>query len=259
MLVVLQNVFFHIGTHKTGSTAIQHWLDENSVLLNEFGVDYPEEYRDVKNPNRRHDHRLLPAFLRGQTEEFPENLDLSNLKKSGPGIHTAIYSSENFWHVSSAGQLAMLRAAIGVAKPHVVAVIRNPADHLVSLWKEMLKSGLDLSLIEFVRGFCELRFDAGSFYGYESRLDLWGAYFGNASTIDYSRLQRDGVALLSAFLDSVSLGHLRGRGNQSRSYANKSMSDIQALCLLYANQLTANPESRVLNIVTGKQIGRAHV
>ncbi len=57
-----KTVYIHIGTHKTGTTAIQKFSAENSTELLELGIDYPTISRPAINKVSS-GHHLLPWYI----------------------------------------------------------------------------------------------------------------------------------------------------------------------------------------------------
>lgn len=236
--------YFHIGTHKTGSTTLQRWLDENSSMLGAQGFEYPEHYRNIQNPNQRHDHRYLPAILRKQEHEYPSGLTLSFSSEHAHHVQATIFSSENFWHINDVSQVEALRVAIGNIESCVLAFLRNPANHLISLWKELLKTGFSKNFQDFVEISCPIKGGDISYYSYESKLELWGSSGFDLIVLDYdAAAKQEATGIIKTFSQAIQLSLpekvvLPSDG----SVVNSSMSDIQALFLLYANQITSNNE-----------------
>jgi len=56
-----RSLYIHIGTHKTGSTAIQSFLTLNKNIMQEFGVLYP---------NKSENHYLITKELREKEKPF---------------------------------------------------------------------------------------------------------------------------------------------------------------------------------------------
>ena len=88
----MKKLILHIGTHKTGSTAIQNWLYWNRDTLAAQGVLYArtdrEPYPHLKKHTSLH-HALMHASgdFRSEWQQIEEEFEAS-------GCHTMILSEE---------------------------------------------------------------------------------------------------------------------------------------------------------------------
>ena len=62
--MTMQNLYIHVGTHKTATTWLQHYLAKNSDLLNDLGFYYPTSGRVTQAQ-----HRLGQAISRLRAEQ----------------------------------------------------------------------------------------------------------------------------------------------------------------------------------------------
>lgn len=82
-----KNVILHVGPHKTGSTAIQKWLQSNTEFLSRNGVSFLHNSQT---------HKSAQLIAREQyTEAELALLEISNLISSQPS-HTVLLSQEDF-------------------------------------------------------------------------------------------------------------------------------------------------------------------
>lgn len=73
-----KTLYVHVGTTKTGTTAIQSFLIDNQELLNQKGYCYPlfpYRYQDVSE--RRNAHFMLEEASVRQEGRFREGMDKS--------------------------------------------------------------------------------------------------------------------------------------------------------------------------------------
>ena len=85
----------HVGTHKTGTTSIQHALHANYERLRDDGILYPKAGRAVKNDRVRHLHHPLIMSLISDDEKIALSIidDLrTEINEAAPT--TVIISSE---------------------------------------------------------------------------------------------------------------------------------------------------------------------
>src|SRR5438128_10443001 len=84
-------LILHIGTHKTGSTALQHFLSANRKELSEYGIYYASPVREF-NLNS-----IANAILLDGQEKF-QYFFLEKLRNAERNVaHTIIASSENLY------------------------------------------------------------------------------------------------------------------------------------------------------------------
>ncbi len=126
-------VFLHIGLHKTGTTAIQIFLNEISHILAEQGVSYMPPIAGEYN------HHTLAARTRNSedfnktTAEVRQQLD--NLRDLG--MHTCVISSEIFAeHEIPVDRLPEMFEGNDLT---VLAYLRRPDHQWASAYSQLLK------------------------------------------------------------------------------------------------------------------------
>ena len=141
--------WLHIGTHKTGTTALQNWLYTHRKALQEQGVLYPECCtRDV--PAGLCDHNPLHYAARSFTQPLREELRRS-------GAQVLILSGEDlFFEGGPQGRpYAQLRSArgcaalvgwlreLGVSKCRVLVYLRQSVALATALYVQSIQDGRD--------------------------------------------------------------------------------------------------------------------
>jgi hypothetical protein len=149
-------LILHIGTPKTGTTAIQRFLHRNEYLLEEMGVHYALPPHDLEHSNAianalvTGDNRAVQTFLTRQVKEARRR-----------GAETVLISSENFYarNVLVAMQrqqvlpnalerdrifVETLRALLPdeVATWRIVCYFRRPDLFAESLYNQHIKRGI---------------------------------------------------------------------------------------------------------------------
>ncbi|RJT32727.1 hypothetical protein D3227_26480 [Mesorhizobium waimense] len=180
-------LILHIGTHKTGSTALQQFLSANAKGLSEYGICYASPVHEFNF------NSIVSAFLLDGQEKFRYFL-LENLRKAERnGAHTIIASSENLYAMvrylacfkaekTSAEVLAKerslierLRAAIpGHVECHVLCYVRRPDHYLESLYNQNVKRGALLTgdVVDFLNTINDM-------LDYHRYLSIWRDVFGS--------------------------------------------------------------------------------
>ncbi|MDX8538545.1 hypothetical protein RFM23_13035 [Mesorhizobium abyssinicae] len=181
-------LILHIGTHKTGSTALQQFLCANGKGLGEHGMYY------ASPANEFHCNSLVNAPLVDGLERLRNFIPESMRKAKQIGADTIIASSENLYAMvryleclhaqnSSAEVLAKersliesLRAAIPAhVECHVVCYVRRPDFYLESLYNQNVKKGALFS--GDVGEFLSIVYDMLDYHRY---LSIWRDVFGSA-------------------------------------------------------------------------------
>ena len=173
-------LYLHIGTHKTGSTAIQYFLDANREALAARGVLYPRSGR----PQRRaiaYGHHLLaneltdprPAARRRQRAGEPRAAwDALKAELRDAREDIAVVSAEGFDRLATQQQFSALRSYLDGLDVKVVAYLRRQDKFLSSYYcQHVLYRGETREFEEFRRG---LRTEID----YERLLGRWEDAFG---------------------------------------------------------------------------------
>jgi hypothetical protein len=203
--------FVHVGTHKTGTTAIQHFLAANRKLLGDGGLYYPRS--GWLSPDLPGHHNV--AFeLAGDASFDPALGSLADVvgEFAAAGMPRVCLSSENFeyLHVREDALLA-LRDAIAAAgyRPQIVAYVRSQDEYAESLFAELVKHGMLATFDSFLADVAEhglVRYDqAWAFrFDYAKLLDPFAAVFGaDAMIVRGYRNDAAPESLIQDFLDTV--------------------------------------------------------
>lgn len=141
----MRKCFIHIGTHKTGTTAIQHLLTRNTSALQEKGYFYPQAGRLELLPGHHNvaweisgDHRFQNHYgtiddLMREVKHRSENIILSS-----EDFECSLYNKSKF------SDFISLLQSCGFLVT-VILYVRNQIDYLPRLYLTLMYSGLDLS------------------------------------------------------------------------------------------------------------------
>ena len=156
----MRNLILHIGTAKTGTTAIQTFLMKNIMQLKEKRIFIPQTPMINKNGNHRWlqliannlDHK--DDFSRSQKFKdkndrqekilFKENQFILECKNASKNFETCILSSEHFqFRLRKKEEIERLRDLLGKVFDNIsiVIYIRDPLKTAVSLLSTMIKNG----------------------------------------------------------------------------------------------------------------------
>lgn len=137
----VKRAVLHIGTHKTGTTSLQIWFDAASEVMSQQGVLYPVAGRpDSSFEDRYGHHRLAFGVQKKYGVNGTEDWDRVKREAELSRANTLLLSSENFTHLDADG-IELVRELLSDYDVHIVVCFRNPADFLVSSWKQGVKTG----------------------------------------------------------------------------------------------------------------------
>jgi len=167
----------HIGTPKTGSTALQYFLKQNRGQLARSGLVYPES---IELGFAQHELAFLtgggyPDWATG--ERLPFDVLIGKLRReldAHPSGSQLVLSSENFYWLSDPSAVSDMLAALGYA-PDTVAIvvyIRRQEDAIESWYNQSVKA------LGYSGSFEQSIADHDDLWDYEYRLGRWASVFG---------------------------------------------------------------------------------
>lgn len=141
-----KTLYVHIGTTKTGTTAIQSFCIDNQEVLNQKGYCYPlfpYSYKDVSE--RRNAHFLIAEASDKNSGRFREGMD--RIRELFDKYQNIILSDEGIWSSVYEQRINMWRALKAEAKEagfkvKVIVYLRRQDTYLISGWNQMVKSGI---------------------------------------------------------------------------------------------------------------------
>ena len=185
-------IHLHIGTHKTGTTAIQRHLRRHRESLMRQGIWYPSEAELLPGGSDRIPHRNIVRSLdntRGPKPYSRNDLEVmvsTILSHSHHYDHT-ILSSEAFWRIGFAAapdpytteelwlrkhsNVAKIRQLFGDADVRITAVLRERSAYIQSYYSEFILATLYTKNIKtFLRNYNYL-------WDYGRQLQAWANLF----------------------------------------------------------------------------------
>lgn len=143
------DVIFHIGLHKTGTTALQKQWFPKWNAVNIIGLESTEgnTFDDIVCTqdsiyfDARSARQLLGAVLRRDRPNLMSRESLSGSPFAGVAKRSLDHRSDILRNLASA-----------FPESRIVLVIRRQDSYVVSLYRQYLKSGGSLSIREFCRG-----------------------------------------------------------------------------------------------------------
>jgi hypothetical protein len=132
-------IFVHVGLHKTGSTAIQRMLSDNSRILLKDGFLYPK-VGQISEPVRSLGHHRLAWSLHRDPNlmslwgELREEITRSRAEN-------VLLSSEEFEFVRQAAHYQRMRAELPEARFQIICYLRRQDELLESEYNQHIKQG----------------------------------------------------------------------------------------------------------------------
>lgn len=206
-------IVLHIGTHKTGSTSIQHFLRDNEDLLASVGATYPPGMvLDVSHSELpllavRPD-RTWPARIR-----FPETRQAGWLAAArghlrdqiaGSPLGTLVYSHEDLSYLRFDDELSVLHEILEGLPVRVVVFLRAAADFLRSYGAQLQATGFETS--DVPTSFAYVASDSW-LVDYVELVAAYRRQFGeaNVEVIDYDAVLRADGSAIPAFTDVLQI------------------------------------------------------
>jgi hypothetical protein len=219
----MRQLFLHIGTHKTGTTALQHYLFSNQDALRSIGWYYPR----IGIPHGHiFGHRDLAwSTLRGNAEDLEELV--SELNTLPPEVKCVI-SSEEFEFCE---RLESLQVRLKQYDVTVILYLRRQDDLLLSAYSENLRgrSAFAGGLTQFERRMSQhKRFD------YVALCQRWSETFGYDKL--KVRIYTPKISIVDDFCSTVGID-IQQLSSPSRSFANTSIDARLSGAFRVLNQL----------------------
>ena len=166
----------HIGTHKTGTSALQTYLSRHPEALEHAGARYVQSARSAGKA-----HHELPWAIRGKHgAEMSAWQDLRAELDANSRVEN-IVSSEGFWFSDPAAVKAELQ---GVRDVRIVMYLRRQDKYLQSLYKQAVTGGRKTAFSDWL--------DRSRARGdYLAVVERWAAQFGAGNLVVRS-YERDG-------------------------------------------------------------------
>jgi len=234
---VKKKLFLHVGTHKTGTTALQNFLVVNKQLLRERGVLIPvsgcvDPYSGHHNIawELNDDHRFQSGY--GTLDDLCAEI-------SGSDCHTVVVSSEDFEYLYSRPEaLVTLKHRLNDARCQVEIILffREWGEYIISLYAELLKHGLDISFRTFKKrildtGIFVMRGNWRFCFYYERLVRDFANVFGERQ-IHCNGFE---VPIEPKFLNLIGVQDLKEKLTRVAA-ANESIDMVAGLALLKFNQ-----------------------
>jgi hypothetical protein len=236
--------YIHIGTHKTGSSAIQRLIMENREKLERHGILVP--LLAFETDFMLGGHVNIPRELSGDilfNPKFGTVVDLFQTIRDA-SCSTAIVSSELFEFLWAKPE-GVHRLASWIARarytPKVIVYLRSRSRYIESLYSQMLRHGFDCPFDEYfgdilthgrfesTDGFLKFQFE------YTKIVAPFAEAFGPENIIAKKYGEKHGLEFLYDFLDTVGCPQEVREELDILAVENETLTFAEALDLLFQN------------------------
>jgi len=221
-------VIIHAGPHKTGTTAIQQFLQRNIDFLSESGVHVPQRLMTSAG------HHEVPWALLGWPIKFlVDGIESSSLDRlveralndaTAAGCSKILFSSEDFSLLNRAqwkDLFATIQSTATQSAPvsvHIVTVYRNPDEYISSQYKTLVQLGLSQELGEVTES---LR---AHFHEVHQMLQSLPTLFTEVTEVTQLAYRSEGM--VSFFCDSLFPGLIFPEANSGEIRVNQSVDNF---------------------------------
>jgi hypothetical protein len=183
-------LYLHIGTHKTGSSALQRFFKLNDKLLSKHGILYPVTFREAGGRHGNFSRSLDFDWPPENSKKFADYID--DLKKEIKGHKKIVISDEALWLEENLDRLQLLYQLAETVK--IIVYFRRQDDYLQSSYSQAVKIECKESIEDYVK-----------IYDYKAVCDRWAKVFSkeNICVRPYERQQFKDESIFSDFLSII--------------------------------------------------------
>lgn len=204
----MSRLILHIGTHKTGSSAIQAWLSAERTSLRGQGIHYGATDRPPRPDLPKHNSLYRSLVHPSGDFDSEKAAILRDFQRSG--CHTLVLSEEGLSepYFARIGRIAELREQFEI---EIICFLRRQDYFLESLWNQRCREGLETRSIRDYVAADHSRLLAD----YARKLAFWSD-IGQVRAVAYDETLESSVA---AFAKLIGLKHdtIRAVANPSPS------------------------------------------
>lgn len=191
-----KSFYLHIGSPKTGTSALQYFLLKNRSVLNRKGFDYPSHTLD---PN---------GVSSGNAKEFARCIQDNNAiseSMTKKMLHTeyssVILSSEYFFQIENQ-YISKIKDLLGRASTKIIVYFRRQDSMMIAAFNQGVKRhGFKEDISQYFETYKDKP------YFYQSVIEQWGKVFGKENIIvrPYEKQQFFNGSIFSDFIHQLNL------------------------------------------------------
>ncbi len=213
-------LLIHIGSTKTGSTFIQHYLEHNRAELLRRGVYVPERglFWQPTRPHKQAGHAHLVPLAKQRKDSVKKHVD-ATIELLGGRVHTVILTSEAYFLNQNSIEIARQFADYDV---RMVCYLRRQDDWANSQYGEFVAGGavgrVDVPISAWLnQDVTENRMN------YLSTIQLWASVIGKENLLIgiYEKGRRAASDIVGDFLDLTGLTDCAGLPTPKSVFENR--------------------------------------
>ncbi|MBE9078436.1 hypothetical protein IQ241_14215 [Romeria aff. gracilis LEGE 07310] len=231
----MKTVYLHIGTFKTGTTALQKILFANRQKLLENGYFYP----DIGIPNKYNPGQIALSWSFTHDKDFYvlpyKTFDLRDIRERALAdieAHDAdnIIISSEYFSLFSTEQVAQVKQMFDGFKVVIILYLRRQDKFFLSLYSEQVKKGY----AKDIKDFCEEFEERGNYY---KILKSWSTVFGDENlVIKIYPESRPRDWLISDFLQTLNISLEPSQLTHGKKAFNVSLSGKSLKIMRFLNR-----------------------
>ena len=246
------DLYLHIGMEKTGTTALQEAVYQNSEMLEEHNIGL---FHNIGKPNNRdlvyyvnsvdlQDDFYTEKGLRTEAEVkhyfqgFEEKFDIRLTELAGRGISSVIISSEHFHsRLVKAEDAHRLYEFLRPRFSRIVVILylRDQVSACKSLYSTALKFGHKTN----ARDFLNTMRDRYSYFDYGCLIERWSIAFGreNITVNIFHRSSLLGGSIITDFFSAIGHADVAEKMSFSKATSNESLGGVGEAVLKFTNSI----------------------
>ena len=137
----IENLYIHIGRHKSATTTIQSWLSSNRSNFIDNGLLYLSNQPTISRGNWGAAHNLADSCIDVSKEGYKKIEEASKIiiqEAERLNCKNIVLSSEGFQNVQNTKLLEHLISIISPSKVIIICIFREFLDYVISSYRQVI-------------------------------------------------------------------------------------------------------------------------
>ena len=188
--------YLHIGSPKTGTSALQYFLLQNRSVLNRKGFDYPSHTLDPNGVSSGNAKEFVHCIQ--DNNAIPESMTKKMLHTEHSSV---ILSSEYFFQIENQ-DILKIKDLLGEASAKIIVYLRCQDSMMIAAFNQGVKRhGFKEDIYQYFETYKDKP------YFYQLVIEQWGKVFGKENIIvrPYEKQQFFNGSIFSDFIHQLNL------------------------------------------------------